>query len=216
MKEHWDALVPVLEEARRLGFLGPGPVEAHLEHAAGYAAALDAADGAGEAEGWSPARAADLGSGAGVPGLALALHFGETEWALVEVSVRRAAFLRSAVADLGLQDRVTVVEERAEVVGRTPAYRGRLDAVVARSFGPPAVVAECAAPLLRAGGRAVISEPPEGQPARWPAPGLAELGMVAGPSVRFGGAAYQVLVQAVACPDRWPRRVGAPRKRPLF
>ncbi|MDP1806465.1 MAG: class I SAM-dependent methyltransferase, partial [Acidimicrobiales bacterium] len=114
MNEHRGVLVPVLEEARRLGFLGPGPVEAHLDHAAGYAAALEADAGAG----WAPARAADLGSGAGLPGLPLALRFPGTEWTLVEASVRRAAFLRAAVRDLGLGERLAVVEERAEVVGR--------------------------------------------------------------------------------------------------
>ena len=212
MNGHRDVLVPVLEEARRRGFLGPGPVQAHLDHAAGYAAAL-AADAGG---GWSPARAADLGSGAGLPGLPLALQLVGTEWTLVEASVRRAAFLRAVVDDLGLGDRVVVVEERAEVVGRAPEYRGRLDLVVARSFGPPAVLAECAAPLLRAGGRAVVSEPPGGDPARWPADGLALLGMVPGTAAQVGGTAYQVLRQERLCPERWPRRVGVPAKRPLF
>ena len=212
MNGHRDALVPVLEEARRRGFLGPGPVEAHLDHAAGYAAALEADAGAG----WAPARAADLGSGAGLPGLPLALRFAATAWTLVEASVRRSAFLRAAVTDLGLGDRVAVVEERAEAVGRAPAYRGSFDLVVARSFGPPAVVAECAAPLLRIGGWAVVSEPPGGDPERWPADGLAPLGMSPGAAVRVGGAAYQVLHQHGVCPDRWPRRVGVPAKRPLF
>jgi 16S rRNA (guanine527-N7)-methyltransferase len=207
-----DVLVPVLEEARHLGFLGPGPVESHLDHAAGYAVALAAEAGAG----WFPGRAADLGSGAGLPGLPLALHFLDTRWALVEASVRRAAFLRTAVAGLGLADRVTVVEQRAEVVGRAPECRGRFDLVVARSFGPPAVVAECAAPLLRVGGWAVVSEPPGGEPERWPATGLRQLGMVPGATGPAGGAAYQVLRQETLCPDRWPRRVGAPAKRPLF
>ena len=212
MNSHRDALVPVLEEARQLGFLGPGPVEGHLDHAAGYAEALEADAGAG----WRPARAADLGSGAGLPGLPLALHYRDTEWTLVEVSVRRAAFLRAAVSRLGLADRVTVVEDRAEVVGRAPEFRAGFDLVVARSFGSPAVVAECAAPLLRPGGQAVVSEPPGGSPGRWPAAGLALVGMVPGAAVQAGAAAYQVLRQEVPCPARWPRRVGMPAKRPLF
>jgi 16S rRNA (guanine527-N7)-methyltransferase len=209
---HRDALVPVLEEARRLGFLGPGPVEVHLDHAGGFAGALAADAGAD----WFPARAADLGSGAGLPGLPLALQFSGTEWVLVEASVRRAAFLRGAVHALHVEERVSVVEERAEAVARRPEYRGSFDLVVARSFGPPAVVAECAAPLLRIGGRAVVSEPPGGEPARWPAAGLGLLGMTPGSAVEAGGAAYPVLRQEGPCPDRWPRRVGSPTKRPLF
>ena len=212
MNRHRDGLVPVLEEARRLGFLGPGPVEVHLDHAAGFGAALETDAGAG----WLPARAADLGSGAGLPGLPLAVQFAETVWTLVEASMRRATFLRAAIRQLGLDDRIAVVQERAEVVGRAPEYRGRLDLVVARSFGPPAVVAECAAPLLRTGGLAVVSEPPGGMPARWPAQGLEQLGMAPGAAVQAGSAAYQVLRQVSLCSERWPRRVGLPAKRPLF
>lgn len=211
MLAHRDVLVPVLEEARRLGFLGPGPVEAHLDHASGFAEAIQSGGG-----GSPPGRAADLGSGAGLPGLPLALRLTETEWVLIEAGVRRAAFLRGAVADLGLVDRVSVVAARAEAVGRDPDHRRRYDLVVARSFGPPAVVAECAAPLLVRGGRAVISEPPGGAPDRWPADGLAALGMAPASSVAAGGAAFQIVVQERNCPDRWPRRVGIPGKRPLF
>jgi 16S rRNA (guanine527-N7)-methyltransferase len=165
---------------------------------------------------WSPSVAADLGSGAGLPGLPLARHFGAWTWVLVEAGARRAAFLRGAVDRLDLGDRVTVVEDRAEVAGRSPAFRGHVDLVVARSFGRPAVVAECAAPLLRIRGRAVVSEPPGGAPARWPGAPLAELGLRAGASVVSHGAAYQVLHQERVCPDRFPRRVGVPAKRPLF
>lgn len=201
----------MLEEARRLGFLGPGPVEPHLDHAAGFAEALVAA-GAGLGLG----RAADLGSGAGLPGLPLALWFAESEWVLIDAAARRTAFLRAAILELKLDDRVAVEEERAEVLARAPAFRGAFDVVVARSFGRPGVLAECAAPLLRLGGRAVVSEPPGGAPARWPADGLRQLGMGIGPAVEARGAAYQVLEQRELCSDRWPRRVGIPEKRPLF
>ena len=207
-------LVPVLEEARRLGFLGPGPVEAQLQHALGFARALERA--AGEEVDGPFRRGADLGSGGGLPGLVLALHFPEVDWVLVEAATRRAAFLRNAVRQVGVEASTTVIEDRAEVVGRAPANRGTFDVVVARSFGPPAVVAECGAPLLRVGGVAVVSEPPGGAPERWPAEGLALVGMAPGPTTVAAGATYQVLRQVHPCPERWPRRVGIPAKRPLF
>src|SRR5690606_21759798 len=102
---------------------------------------------------------------------------------------------------------------RAEEVGRS-RWRGRAEAVIARSFGPPAATAECAAPLLRGGGLLVVSEPPDDVD-RWPAAGLAALGLVVGPRVAED-ATVQVLVQQEVCPDRFPRRVGLPAKRPLF
>jgi 16S rRNA (guanine527-N7)-methyltransferase len=163
-----------------------------------------------------PVRAADLGSGGGVPGLPLALHLTGCAWVLIETAVRRAAFLRRAIGRLGLGPRVTVVEERVEAVGRRPECRGTFDLVVARSFGPPAVVAECAAPLLRVGGGAVISEPPDGTGERWPAQGLAALGLAAARTTHASGATYQILEQTLPCPERYPRRVGVPAKRPLF
>jgi 16S rRNA (guanine527-N7)-methyltransferase len=148
--------------------------------------------------------------------MVLAVVLVDVEWILVESGARRSAFLREAVRDLDLARRVAVVEERAEVVGRAPAHRGRFDLVVARGFGPPAVVAECAAPLLLVGGCAVVSEPPGGAPARWPADGLALVGMAPGPSVVLDAGAYQILHQVQPCPERYPRRVGVPGKRPVF
>jgi 16S rRNA (guanine527-N7)-methyltransferase len=131
-----------------------------------------------------------------------------------------------AVIRCGLQDRVQIAHERAELYGRVPGHRASFDGVVVRSFGPPAVVAECSAPLLRVGGWLIVSEPPsEAQVAdgavvvdeagRWPADLLAQLGLQPDEFVRteFG---YQILRQVSPCPDRFPRRNGVPSKRPLF
>lgn len=197
------ALLAQLERARSLGLLGPGPVEDHLAHAAGFTAALAGVTG----------RVIDLGSGGGVPGLPIAVDRPDLELVLVDSSARRGDLLESAVARLGLQDRVRVVVGRAEVVGRGE-LRGTADAVVARGFGPPPATAECAAPLLRLGGRLVVSEPPEGPP-RWPATGIAPLGLVTvGPP--GGTPRLQILELHAPCPDEYPRRDGVPAKRPLF
>jgi 16S rRNA (guanine527-N7)-methyltransferase len=200
-------LLDVLEEARGWGFLGPGAVEAHVVHAQGYAAAIG---------GRPPGRAADLGTGGGGPGLVLAVAWPASRWAFVESQARRAAFLEEAVERLDLAPRVEVVHRRAEDVGRDPVFRGRHDLVVARSFAPPAVTAECAAPLLRApGGLLVVSEPPEGPATRWPPAGIAELGL--GPPQLRGVEHRFVVLEAIhRCPERYPRRVGVPAKRPLF
>ncbi|HEV7888916.1 MAG TPA: RsmG family class I SAM-dependent methyltransferase [Acidimicrobiales bacterium] len=197
-------LTEVLTEARALGFLGPGGVEAHIVHAHGFARAFEEA----------PARFADLGSGGGVPGLVLASLWPEALGALVDANERRTAFLERATAALGFQDRVVVVRGRAEELGRDAQHRGLYDAVVARGFGPPPVTAECAAPLLLVGGRLVVSEPPE-EAGRWDAAGLSKLGLERGPVVQ-AEARYQVLVQAELCGERYPRRVGIPSKRPLW
>lgn len=199
--------VAVLEEARARGFVGPGPVVPHLVHAVGFAAA---------AGGPPPGPALDLGSGAGLPGLALALLWPGSGWVLVDASERRTGFLFEAVAALELGARVEVVRSRAEDLGHDPARRGRCALVVARGFGPPAAVAECGCPLLAVGGRMVVSEPPEPHPPRWPRAALQGLGARVGPTISALGGTYQVLDQVEACPGRYPRRSGIPTKRPLF
>lgn len=197
------ALLSVLEDGRRLGFLGPGPLETHLDSAQRFRAALDRQ---------SPRLVLDLGSGGGVPALPLALWLNDAAFVLVDSMERRTVFLAEAVERLGLAARVRVVRERAEVVGRDPDLRGRCDAVTARSFGAPAVTAECGAPLLRVGGVLVVSEPPD-RPARWPDDGLEPLGL----SVEDRGlSGVAVLRQTSECPDKYPRRSGIPGKRPLF
>jgi 16S rRNA (guanine527-N7)-methyltransferase len=205
MAPRWRDLLSLLSAARDQHFLGPGAVGAHLEHSLAFAAFVPEA----------PARAIDLGSGAGIPGLVLALQWPGSVWALVEANVRRSGFLREAVSALQLDDRVEVVTQRAEVVARDPLWRASADLVVARGFGPPAVVAECAAPMLRPGGLLVVAEPPGGAPDRWPAQGLAVVGLASDQWVAEPVALHR-LRQVEPCPDRYPRRVGIPLKRPLW
>jgi 16S rRNA (guanine527-N7)-methyltransferase len=95
--------------------------------------------------------------------------------------------------------------------------REQMDVVVARSFGPPAVVAECAVGFLRLGGRLVVSEPPEEGtvPSRWSGEGLDTLGFSA-PRHGGGPEASFVWFEKHRADERWPRRVGVPAKRPLW
>ena len=230
-----EGLQNVLVAAREAGFLGPGPIERHLRHAEGFVALARM-----ETVRESP-RMLDLGSGGGLPGLVVAGAWPEATMVLLEANERRAQFLERAVVACDLQHRVSVLHQRAEICGRDPLYRAAFDGVVARSFGTPAVVAECAAPLLRLGGWLIVSEPPreEGtlgaesatdltdrqipalelpvseEAGRWPADKLVALGLKPIESVRteFG---YQILRQILLCPDRFPRRNGIPSKRPLF
>lgn len=162
-----------------------------------------------------PSRAVDLGSGSGIPGLVLASIWAESTWLLVDANERRTAFLRDAVVSLDLSDRVEVLAERTEVVGHDPEWRGRADLVVARGFGPPAVTAESAAPFLRRGGALVVADPPGGAPGRWPPDKVRLLGLVDDGHIVEPVALQRFLLEE-PCPDRYPRRVGIPAKRPLF
>jgi 16S rRNA (guanine527-N7)-methyltransferase len=152
-----------------------------------------------------------------VPGLVLAVERSDLSLTLLDANGRRTTFLEEAVAALDASDRVEVIRGRAEESGRDPRMRGAFDHVVSRSFGPPGVVAECAAPFLRVGGRLVVSEPQDlGDTPRWDPRGLSLVGMSPGAAVRQEPATLQVIEQTAPCPDRYPRRIGIPAKRPLF
>src|SRR5260221_2236451 len=165
-----EELRQVLEDARAAGFLGPGPVEAHLQHAQGFAEAAEAALG------HSPAHFVDLGTGGGIPGLVIGARCSRSRGVFIESNRRRCAALRDAVVRLGLENRVEVLEQRAEAAGRQGTYREGFELVTARSFAEPAVTAEIGAGLVKIGGILVVSEPPEPDAHRWPADELREIG----------------------------------------
>jgi 16S rRNA (guanine527-N7)-methyltransferase len=220
------ALRNILHASREAGFLGPGPIERHILHAEGFVTLAKALPDT------ETARLLDLGSGGGLPGLVVAANLPAAKVVLLEANQRRAQFLERAVVKCGFEERVTVVHQRAELCGRDPAFRGLFSGVVVRSFGPPAVVAECAAPFLATGGWLIVSEPPavragsgsdsevaggegHGGTVRWPADQLAVVGLEPVEFVKdeFG---YEVLRQRRPCPEEFPRRNGIPSKRPLF
>lgn len=100
------------------------------------------------------ASVADVGSGAGLPGLAWAIVRPDLNVTLIEPLLRRATFLTSAVAELGLGDRVQVVRGRAEDIARDPSWRS-VDVVTARAVAPLSRLLEWTIPLLGTGGRLV-------------------------------------------------------------
>ena len=201
-----ERLVRVLERSRDLGFLGPGPVEPHVEHARAYLPALPRVGRGGTV--------IDLGTGGGIPGLPLASWRSDLRWVLVDSMTKRVAFVREAAKELGLE--VEAIEGRAEELAARPQWRAVADVVVARSLAAPGLTAEYAAPFLKEGGKAVIAEPPGGSPGRWPAEGLALLGMRKGAVLFAATATLQVLEQLEPAPPKFPRRVGAAAKHPLF
>ncbi|MDQ1449990.1 MAG: rRNA (guanine527-N7)-methyltransferase [Actinomycetota bacterium] len=207
-----EPLREALERARIAGFLGPGGVDGHLGHAEGFVEAAQTALGG------VPPNFADLGTGGGIPGLVLAVRWPGSRGIFVDSNQRRCSALREAVVRVGLEDRIEVLEQRAEVVARSSEYREQFALVTARSFAEPAVTAEIAAGLVDVGGILVVSEPPDPASAsrRWPAEGLDELGFGPVEQVECAQAHFAVVRKVARCPERFPRGVGRPAKRPLW
>jgi 16S rRNA (guanine527-N7)-methyltransferase len=161
---------------------------------------------------------ADLGSGAGLPGLPLAIALPSADFVLVESARRKCAFIERAAAECGLGN-VHAVNARAEA---WPQGIGRADVATARALAPLAVVAEYAAPLLRLGGTAVAwrgRRDPRDESAA--AKACAELGLEP-TEIRhvqpYPGAEHRYLhlmSKVMDTPDRFPRRPGVAAKRPL-
>jgi 16S rRNA (guanine527-N7)-methyltransferase len=166
----------------------------------------------------SAGQIADLGAGAGFPGLPLALALPTVRVALVESIARKCAFIASAAKAAGI-DNIDVVPARAE---EWDDGIGRNDVVTARALAPLGVLAEYAAPLLREGGVLVAwkgRRDPEEEAVAAAAAG--ELGLEVAeirPVAPYEGADHRhlhVLRKVAPTPARFPRRAGVARKRPL-
>ena len=201
---NYSGLLTVWSEARDLGLLGPGPVEDHLDHSLRYFHSMAS----------PPRTVVDMGSGAGVPGLALAIMWPEATVTLLDAGEKRCAFLTRAVRELDLGDRVRVVRGRAEELGREERFRESFDLVTVRSFGGPSVTAECASGLLTVGGWLLVSEPPGSTGQRWPETPLRRLSLEL--VSHRSETNIVVLTKAGKLSADYPRRVGLPAKRPIF
>jgi len=205
-------LTKTLRRGQHVGIIG-GDIADHYSHAMAW---IDVIGPLGAAF------CVDLGTGAGLPGLALALANPESRWLLTEARGTRATFVQSAVRQLQLQDQVVVWDRDVQEAAHEDEYRGSADLVTARAFGSPAITAECAAPFLRPNGRLVVSEPPAPTAAgdvaseqRWPPKPLAELGL--GPAelhtetYRFASMQRMGTIESAL-----PRRRSAMERSPYF
>jgi 16S rRNA (guanine527-N7)-methyltransferase len=160
----------------------------------------------------------DLGSGAGLPGLALAIALPRKRFALVESASRKAAFIQRAVA-LAAVENVEVVHARAEA---WPDGLDRFDVATARALAPLDVVAEYAAPLLRLGGSLVAwrgRRDPGEEAAADRAAATLGLRVAETRSVQPHSGAINkhltLMLKEIETPRGFPRRPGVARKRPL-
>jgi 16S rRNA (guanine527-N7)-methyltransferase len=175
----------------------------------------DSLAGLGIAAVGQAATMADLGSGAGFPGLPLAIARPDAHVTLVESASRKARFLEAAVEATGSAN-VAVIHARAE------EWEAEVDLVVARALDSLAVLAEYAAPLLRIGGSLVAwkgrRDPDEESQG---AAAAAQLGLEIAeivpvqPYSASRDRHLHVMAKRSPTPPGFPRAPGRARKRPL-
>ena len=182
---------------------------------------LDSLSVAGQLNVPSGAHVLDIGSGAGLPGIPLAIALPETRFTLMDTSRKRTNFLRSFVDASGLEN-IEVARARAEEAAREPKWRESFDGVVARAVAPLPTLIEYALPFLKTGGRLVAQRGPKA-PEEVVAAERAVHELRGGPpeivKVRvpyLDAERRLVIIEKVGpTPDRYPRRTGVPLKRPL-
>jgi len=186
----------------------------------------------------SGSRVADVGSGAGLPGIPLAIVRPDLSFVLIESTGKKAAFLRAVCERLGLGN-AQVVCDRAETIAherpRHPSssaekrgpraagaranpsgHREAYDAVLARAVGPLAVVAELTVPLCAQGGViGLIKGERASEELAASEHALRELRAVHADTVQTPTGTLIVLSKQSLTPRAYPRRPGEPKRRPL-
>lgn len=170
----------------------------------------------------APSTALDLGSGGGVPGLVLALARPEVAWTLIDSVGKKCDAMRGFADALGLGS-VTVVAERAEILGRDPRHRERYDLVTARACAALPVLAEYALPLAAVGGALLAWKGPLTATDDEVLRGASAAALLGGgaPAIHETGVPalrpHRLLVipKERATPARYPRRPGEPGRNPL-
>ena len=162
----------------------------------------------------------DVGSGAGFPGIPLAICNPNKKFVLLDSLQKRVRFLENTAQKLGLTN-VGVVNERAESFGQLAHYRELFDLVTARAVANLAILGEYCLPSTRVGGCFIAMKSDSG---------MAELESAATALTILGGGqgdviAYQlpdgrqrqliIIPKIMATPTKYPRRPGMPKKRPL-
>jgi 16S rRNA (guanine527-N7)-methyltransferase len=164
-------------------------------------------------------RIADIGSGAGFPGLVLAVALPDSQLDLVESVGRKCEFIGRAAAEAGIGN-VEVIQARSEELA-AGAGREAYDAVTARAVGRLSTLAELASPLLREGGVLVAwkgrRDPDEEAELERAEEALAmrsERILAVGPYAGSRNRHLHLLRKAGATPAGLPRRPGMAKKRP--
>ena len=165
-------------------------------------------------------QAIDVGSGAGFPGIPLAIMLPQTRFILLDSLGKRVKFLQSVIDTLGLN--AEAVHSRAEDAARLPGFRESFDLAVARAVAPLNVLCELMLPFVKVEGCMLSMKGPGLDDEL--ADAISAMELLGGGEARVYGMPipgrdwdHRVAhIQKLSpTPDKYPRAAGIPEKRPL-
>lgn len=167
-----------------------------------------------------PIKVADVGTGAGFPGLPLKIYQSDIHLLLLESIGKKTKFLEHIVSRLDLAG-VKILTDRAELVAQTEEHREQYDLVVSRSVAALPILAEYCIPLVSIGGKFVAYKGLKAEVEAEEA--MTALEILGGRFDRvewnmapgLDGRAFVFIEKVQKTSDKYPRRPGMPRKRPL-
>jgi len=164
----------------------------------------------------------DVGSGAGFPGLALAIFISSVKFTLIESNAKKSNFLKTVIDSIGIRNAV-VLNDRAENVGRLAEYRENFDAAVARALAKTPTSFELLSPLAKENGYVILYKSRRAMKEMVHYSTAAkmlslQLDMVMDVEVPNLQEERILLIyrKITLTPQRYPRRPGIPQKRPIL
>lgn len=186
------------------------PEEAAVKHFADSLSALKWLNGANDC--------ADIGTGAGFPGVPLAIFLPDTRFTLFDSSGKKADFVNNSAQSLALKN-VYAVHMRAEDAAKKAEYREKYGAVLARAVAPLRVLCEYCLPMAKTGGIMIAFKSEAAQELKGARTAVRTLG---GGSARVEPAGVPGLEHSLviiektgSTPREYPRKAGTPEKNPL-
>jgi 16S rRNA (guanine527-N7)-methyltransferase len=162
-------------------------------------------------------RLADMGTGAGFPGLALKIALPDLEVTLIEATGKKVQFLEAVIGELRLSS-VVALHARAEEIGTQAEYRCAFDLVTARGVSSLPALFEMGAPLLRLGGVGLFPKGMDlGDELATGERAAKIVGLTVESSNVIDGSETRLVIvrKSAQTPRQYPRRPGLPARDPL-
>ena len=163
----------------------------------------------------------DLGTGAGFPGIPMAIAYPSLQFTLIDSLNKRIKFLDEVVSELGLTN-VTLVHARAEEAGRNKLYREYFDLVVSRAVANIATLSEYCLPLVKLGGHFISFKSSDiNDEIQLSGKAINKLGGKLLKPVLFSlpdtdiSRSFLIIDKEKNTPKAYPRKAGTPSKEPL-